>query len=137
VAGLDLGRARVGLALSDELWMMAHPRPALAGRDRKKLLRSLADLVRDEQVVRFVVGWPLRLGGEAGVAAQRAERFCRELAKASGVPVELLDERWTTVQAERELREAGLRGEALRAELDGRAAAILLQQWLDARRMPP
>jgi putative Holliday junction resolvase len=135
VAALDLGRARVGLAVSDELWMLAHARPPLPGGDRKALLARLAELTREEGIVRFVVGLPLRLGGERGVAARRAAQFCRDLARASGVEVELLDERWTTVQAERELREAGLRGEALRAELDGRAAAILLQQWLDSQ--PP
>ena len=134
MAALDLGRARVGLAVSDELWMLAHARPPLPGGDRKALLASLAELTRDESIVRFVVGLPLRLGGEPGVAARRAEQFCRDLARATGVEVELLDERWTTVQAERELREAGFRGEALRAELDGRAAAILLQQWLDTHR---
>ena len=133
VAAIDLGRARVGIAVSDELGMLAHPRPALDGSDRKRLLHALAELARSEGIVRFVVGLPLSLGGAEGTAAQRAARFCRELAMVSGIECELVDERLTTVEASRRLEEAGVSKKKRGALVDSEAAAILLQQWMDQR----
>lgn len=133
VAAIDLGRARVGIAVSDELGMLAHPRPALDGSDRKRLLHALAELAKSEGIVRFVVGLPLSLGGAEGLAAQRAARFCRELATLSGVECELVDERLTTVEASRRLEEAGVAKKKRGALVDSEAAAILLQQWMDQR----
>ena len=133
VAAIDLGRARVGIAVSDELGMLAHPRPALDGSDRKRLLHELLELAQTEGIVRFVVGLPLSLGGAEGAAAQRAVRFCRELATLSGVECELCDERLTTVEASRRLEEAGVSKKKRGARVDSEAAAILLQQWMDQR----
>ena len=131
VAAIDLGKVRVGLAISDELGMLAHPRPPLDGRNHKLLLGRLAALARDEGIDRFLVGFPLAMSGEQGIAAKRAIRFCQRLADATKVEVELLDERLTTVEAERLLRAGGARPEQIGARVDGAAAAILLQQWLD------
>lgn len=132
VAAIDLGKARVGLAVSDELRMLAHPRPALDGSSQKAVVSALATLAKEEGLVRFLVGLPLAMSGEEGVAARRAARFCQKLADATGVEVELVDERLTTVQADRALREAGHRDR--KARIDGAAAALILQHWLDARR---
>lgn len=135
VVALDLGKSRVGVAISDDLGLLAHPRAALDGRKRPALLAKLKRLVEIEGVGRFLVGLPLDMSGELGVAAHRAVRFCQLLADACGVEVELVDERLSTVQAERALRAAGTRGGALEGKIDGAAAAILLQHWLDQRRM--
>ncbi len=132
VAGIDLGKARVGLAVSDELGMLAHPRPALDGSSRRALLAALAELAQSEDIARFVVGYPLDMSGESGTAAQRAVKFCQQLADASRCDVELVDERLTTVEATRRLREGGRRD--VKDHVDSAAAAILLQQWLDAHR---
>jgi putative holliday junction resolvase len=132
VAAVDLGKARVGLAVSDELGMLAHPRPALDGRSLKAVLAALAKLAADEKIARFVVGVPLELSGQGGVAAQRAVRFCQKLADATGCEVELVDERLSTVEATRRLREGERKDVGER--VDSAAAAILLQQWLDAHR---
>jgi putative Holliday junction resolvase len=134
VAAIDLGRTRVGIAVSDELGKLAHPRKPLSGKSRAALLASLRELAEHEGVGRFVVGLPLTLGGEPGTAARRAMRFCQQLADTTGVEVELVDERLTSVQAQRELFEGGASGARARQRIDGVAAAILLQQWLDARR---
>ena len=90
VAAIDLGKARVGLAVTDELGLMAHPRPALDGRNRKALLASLAAFAQEEGVVRFLVGLPLEMTGAEGSAARGAREFAAALADASGVTVELL-----------------------------------------------
>ena len=133
MAAIDFGKARVGLAVTDELGLMAHPRPALDGRDRPALLVALEELARDEGITRFVVGYPLSMSGRAGIAAQRVARFCQQLATRTGVEVELLDERLTTVQADRELVASGSKKRDRTHKIDGVAAAILLQQWLDAQ----
>jgi putative Holliday junction resolvase len=133
VAALDLGKARVGLALSDELGLLAHPRPALDGSSLKALLGALGELARSEGIGRFLVGLPLDLRGGEGVAAQRAMRFCQKLADETGCAVELVDERLTTVEATRRLKEQGKRREEVRAGVDSASAAIVLQQWLDRR----
>ncbi len=134
VAAIDLGKTRVGLAVSDELRLLAHPRPALSGKNDKLLLAALAALAAEEGVTRFLVGYPLSMDGRVGVAAQRAARFCQRLADRTGVDVELVDERLTSVQAERHLAAAGYDRAARKARVDGSAAAILLQQWLDRER---
>src|SRR5438309_1595693 len=94
---LDLGAARCGVAMDDELGKLAHPRPNLAARDRKALLASLAALAKTESAARFVVGLPLEMSGREGRAAERVRTFAQELADATGLDVELVDERLSTV----------------------------------------
>jgi len=130
---LDLGKARVGLAIADELGLLAHVRPALDGRDKKALLAALIELVREEGVGLFIVGLPLDMSGTAGPMAAKVEGLAREIQAATGVPVELFDERWTTVEASRKLRQGGVSGRKQKVLVDGVAAAVMLQSWLDRR----
>jgi len=133
VVALDLGQARVGVAISDELGSMAHPRPPIDGKDTKKLLAEVAELVREERVTRILVGYPLDLRGEEGTAAKRAVSIAQRVADATGVEVELVDERMTTTEAARRLREGGVDAKRGRGRIDGAAAAVLLQAWLDGQ----
>lgn len=133
VACLDLGKARVGLAVSDDLGLVAHPRPPLDGRHQPRLLQALRRLAAEEGVCRFLVGLPLEMSGGQGAAAQRAVRFAEKLVAATKVEVELVDERLSTVQAARLLRDAGVKRGAMQGRIDGASAAVLLQRWLDAR----
>ena len=133
--GLDLGAKRIGVAVSDRSGTVASPlgvveRSGRVGEDH----RRLAALVREEEAEVVVVGLPLSLDGSEGTAAQGARREAEQLATVVGVPVETYDERLTTVTAERNLREAGLRGRARRRVVDQVAAAVILQGWLDRRR---
>jgi putative Holliday junction resolvase len=130
---IDLGKARVGVAVTDELGLMAHARPFLDGKSRKALLRALADLAREEGITRFLVGLPLDMSGAQGPAAERALGFAQELADATGIEVEMVDERLSTVEAARRLRDGGVKGRDQRAKIDGAAAAVILQGWLDRR----
>ena len=131
VCAVDLGKARVGVAVSDELGALAHPRPALDGGNRKALLAALTKLVETEGVERFLVGLPIEMAGGLGAAAERAHRFASALAEATGREVELVDERLTTVEASRRLSEAGTRKKKQQAAIDSASAAVLLQAWLD------
>jgi putative Holliday junction resolvase len=132
-ASVDLGGVRVGLAVADELGLLAHPRPHLDGRDPARLLAALAALAADEGIELFLVGLPRTLEGREGVSAKRARRFARELAERTKVRVELVDERWSTKEAQARLRDQGMSEREMRQRVDSAAAAILLQSWLDAR----
>lgn len=134
VCALDLGAVRVGVAVSDELGLMAHPRGALAARPRPAFLAALRDLARDEDLERIVVGLPLDMRGTEGEAARRARDLAQEIADATGCDVELVDERLTTVQAQRALRASGVSGEKARARIDEASAVEILQAWLDRAR---
>ena len=133
VCALDLGAARVGVALSDELGMMAHPRGVIAARPRPKLLAALKELAAAEGVARFVVGFPLDMRGTEGEAARRARAMAQEIADATSCEVELFDERLSTVQAQRALRASEVHGQKAKDRIDEASAVVILQAWLDAR----
>lgn len=132
VAALDFGKARIGVAVSDELGLMAHPRPFLPAKNRKAVLTAIVRLKEEEGIERFLVGLPLRLGGEVGSTADDVTRFAQQVCDHTGCEVELVDERLSTVQASRALREGGLSSKEQRSRVDSAAAAVILQAWLDA-----
>jgi putative Holliday junction resolvase len=134
VAAVDLGKVRVGLAVSDELGLVAHPRSPLAGGQPRRIIAELVRLAAAEGIDRFLVGLPLDRQGEEGREAGRARKFAQALADAAGREVELVDERLSTVEASRRLREGGVSAKKGRKLIDGVAAAVLLQAWLDQRR---
>jgi putative Holliday junction resolvase len=132
--GIDLGGARCGVAVDDELGQLAHPRPNLPAKDRKALVEALAGLAREVDARRFVIGLPLEMTGEEGRAAERVRTFAQHLADASGLEVVLWDERLSTVEAAAALRRAGHDARGSKDLIDGAAAVTILQSWLDARR---
>ena len=132
-AAIDLGKVRVGLAVSDELGLLAHPRPFLAASSPGRLIDQLISWALDEGVDVFLVGLPRTLKGTEGPPARRARRFAEELERRSGLSVELVDERLTTREAGARLREQGLSARQARSRIDSASAAVLLQAWLDAR----
>lgn len=137
VAALDYGKARIGVAVSDELGMLAHPRAPLDARRPKDVDRALAELVREDGVTRFLVGLPRNLSGTDGTHAEEARAFAQRVADVTGCDVELVDERWTTTAAKRELRASGVSSKKERPLVDGVAASLMLQAWLDRSRNGP
>jgi putative Holliday junction resolvase len=140
VLGVDLGTRRIGLAISDPETRLAFPLDAIASRDPARDVETLCVLIGERDVERVVLGLPLHLDGRSGTQAETARRFARRLERASGVPVELLDERWTSLEAERALREDGTPAQRRRrrrsGELDSMAATILLRTWLEREQQP-
>jgi putative holliday junction resolvase len=130
---VDPGAVRVGLAIDDELGLLAHPRGTLDGRDPDTLVAALRRFADAENVERFVVGLPLDMSGGEGPAARTARDLAQRIATATGCAVELWDERLSTVQAQRTLRASNVRGRKARARVDEVAACAILQSWLDAR----
>ncbi|HYU17661.1 MAG TPA: Holliday junction resolvase RuvX [Chloroflexota bacterium] len=138
VLALDPGERRVGVALSDELGLLATPLVVLQRRSRTADAAAIADLVRAHAVSEIVVGHPRTLRGEVGPQARRAERFARRISEAVGVPVRLWDERFSTVEARERLAAGSKRSAGNRAGprrwADAAAAAVILQTYLDSRR---
>ncbi len=131
VLGLDLGDARIGVAISDDRRRIAVPLGTLrtgAPGD----VKAIADLVHGHDVTLVVIGHPLHLSGEAGERAHHAERFAEALDAFLDVPVLLQDERLSSIEADRALREAGASGRERRRTVDRSAATVILQAWLDA-----
>lgn len=133
VCALDPGRTRIGVAVDDELGLLAHPRGTLDPRNPKVLAEALRALAEGENVRRFVVGLPLHMKGSEGASARDARRLAQVVADATGCLVELWDERLSTVQANRSLAASEVRGKKARAHIDEAAACAILQSWLDAR----
>jgi putative Holliday junction resolvase len=134
VLGLDLGDARIGVAISDRDRRLAVPVGTVHVGQPPGELVAIAELVRGRGVTQIVVGLPLTLRAERGARAGHAEAFAEALAGAVDVPIELQDERLSTVEAERALGAAGTRGRERRRVVDASAAAVTLQAWLDAHR---
>jgi putative holliday junction resolvase len=139
--GVDVGKVRVGVALSDPDGILASPlvtvpRDMGAAADSVPAdIAELARLVREHEAVQVVVGLPVRLDGSEGIAAIDIRAYAERLARAVGhVPIVLADERMSTVVASRRLAERGVRGKRQRAVVDQAAAVEILQSWLDAQR---
>lgn len=133
ILGLDLGDVRIGVAISDPDRRIAVPLGTVhtgAPAD----LKAIAKLVEEHEVVLVVVGHPLRMSGEPGTRAAHAEGFAGALRSFLPVPVELQDERLSTVEAERALRDAGATGRERRRVVDRSAATVILQAYLDRAR---
>ncbi len=130
--GVDVGSVRVGVALSDPDGVLATPLVTVP-RDGGSAA-AVAALVAEHGVVGVVVGLPRTLAGHEGPAAEAARAFAAELEQVLDVPLELSDERLTTVVATRQLRESGRKGRRQRAVVDQVAAVGILQGWLDRHR---
>lgn len=133
--GVDLGLRRVGVAVSDDMELMAHPLCVLeyAGEDR--LARDLASIAESEGVGTFVVGVPRNMDGTPSKGARRSVRFARKLERETGLSVALCDERLTTSQAEREMIALGRSRNRRRMTVDEASAVLILENYLRQKRL--
>ena len=132
IAALDLGRRRIGVAVTDAASMGAHPVGIVERRALKHDLDAIAALLRDRQVSTIVVGLPLNMDGSEGPAANRARKFAERLAESLGVTVEMFDERLTSFEARDRLTEMPARKGARKTGLDALAAVVILEGWMQA-----
>jgi putative Holliday junction resolvase len=138
VLGIDYGEARIGLALSDDLGLFGHPLETIHVVETEPLAR-IAEVVRQHDVRTVVVGLPLRLDGSEGTATRKVRSFARELAPLlpEGVALVECDERLSTVTAQERLAQTGKRkAKGPQPNIDQLAAAVILQDYLDAQRPP-
>jgi len=139
---LDVGDRRVGVAVSDELGMIATPLTVVHRRSKAEDFARIARLVREQRVEGLVIGHPLDDDGLAGAQAQRVERYAEALVDALRdegleLPVVFWDERMSTVRAQEAMIAAGRKAQDRRARIDAVAAAVILQDYLDEQRPAP
>lgn len=127
--GVDLGDRRIGLAMSDADGKLAGPLKTLIRNGRE--IEEILKIVKSEDIGMVVVGLPLNMDGSLGEEGKKAQRFAQELHKKSALPVNVWDERLSTFEAERMLREAGKKGAKLKEAIDKSAAAIILQDFIN------
>lgn len=132
ILALDHGTKRIGVALSDELKMIAQPLEFIPAEPFAAVLARLKEILRDKQVELILVGMPRNMDGSYGPAALKVQEFVAALREAVAVPIQTWDERLTTVQAQRFLIQGGVRREKRKEKVDKTAAAILLQGYLDS-----
>ncbi len=129
ILGIDFGRVRIGVAISDELRFLAHPVETIPANGRA--LARIAEIVREKDVDLVIVGIPRRMSGEIGTAANEALEFVKKLRAILPCEVATWDERLTSVAANRALQEAGKKRRDTRAYVDQVAAQMILQGYLD------
>ena len=131
---LDVGEKRIGLAISDPQGRLATPYSAITRRDQQRDIAAILKIAREEEIALLIVGMPWLLDGSMGRQAELTLAFCRALEASSPVLVEMWDERYSSVEAEHRLIEAGVSPSRNRARVDATAAAVILQAYLDAQR---
>jgi len=132
ILALDLGKRRIGLAISDPLGITAQGLPNLVRTNKRGDLAALAQLIRDHEVGLVLMGNPIQMRGAEGRQSAWVREFAEAVEKRTGLPVKLWDERLTSVEAGRVLRSSGISIEKRAAAVDRLSAVILLQSYLDA-----
>ena len=127
---LDVGQKRIGVALSDPAGLIASPFGTITCVSESQDIDSVLRLAAENEAEEIVVGLPLSLSGHAGPQARQVARFTNSLSRRATVPVRSLDERYSTIQAEKLLRESGVK--RTRERVDAAAAAVVLQSYLDS-----
>jgi len=135
VLGLDVGSRRIGIAISDPLGITAQGLETLQRQNKRLDFEKLSRLVRDHEVAEIVVGFPLRMSGAEGVQAEKMQRFAQELRERVSLPVHLWDERLTSAEANRLLRETEMSIKRRGEVVDQMAAVLILQSWMENRLM--
>jgi putative Holliday junction resolvase len=134
---IDYGSTRIGLALGDPTGTLARPLPFLPGKADAKLAREIADLAQKHDVHLLILGLPRNMDGSSGEAATKVQAFAATLKQATAIPIKLIDERLSTVQASRQLQESGKNTRKQRGQIDSEAACVLLQGYLDSQQAFP
>lgn len=132
--GLDVGRKRIGVAGCDGTGLIATGLTTIERQSFQQDVEQLQQIVQERQVKVLIVGLPYTLSGELGFQAKQVQKFASRLAKALALPVEYVDERLTSFQAEQLMQAANQSPSRNKALIDRKAAAIILQQWLDEKR---
>jgi putative Holliday junction resolvase len=131
ILGLDIGKHRIGVAVSDPLGFTAQPVTVWIGLDEKAFVTQIQQMIRDLKVERIVIGHPLTLRGEKGTMAKRIERLASRLKERLKIPVILWDERLTSVQAQRILKSMDIEPSRKKEIVDAMASMLILQNYLD------
>lgn len=135
ILGVDLGKARTGLALCDKGERLASPYGVVSEHSRERLIAAVKKAAEETKTEMIVIGLPKNMDGSEGESAQTARQMGEELQNACGLPVDFVDERGTTITAHGYLNETNTRGKKRKAVVDAVAATVILQNYLDRRRL--
>jgi len=135
ILGLDVGAKRIGVAVSDPLGITAQGLDTIQRQNKRRDREALRAVLSKYEVAEIVVGLPLRLTGAEGTQSEKMREFADDLKTQFGLPVHLWDERWTSTEANRLLRETNLSIEKRGKAVDRMAAILILQSWLEAHRL--
>jgi putative Holliday junction resolvase len=130
---MDVGSRRIGLAISDPLAITAQGLDTIHRQNKRRDLAQLERVIREHDVAEIVMGLPLRMSGAEGIQAEKMQAFAEEIRRRFKVPVHLWDERLTSAQANRLLRETDMSIKRRGAVVDQMAAVLILQSWMDAK----
>lgn len=133
--GLDIGERRIGVAICDETRTLARPLLTLKRASKREDFARILMLCREHQIDQIIAGLPRTLRGDEGRQAQRVRRYADELSAAIDVPVEFWDERYSSVEAQDRLAVSSRKARA-KGDIDAAAAAIILQEYIDACNQP-
>ena len=134
IFGLDYGEARIGVAVSDALGMLANPLDTISEKDRALQLEKVCAVAKAHGVKKIVVGHPKRMDGSLGHRAEYTEEFATDLSEMLGIPYVMWDERLSSTEAHRILESGGVSGKNRKTKVDKIAAVIILQGYLDSNR---
>ena len=132
ILGLDYGEARIGVAVSDALGMLATPLDTICEKDRECQLQKTAEVAKLHNVEKLVVGYPKHMDGTVGHRAVYTEEFAKDLSEMLGIPYIMWDERLSSTEAHRILEQGGVSGKKRKTKVDKIAAVIILQGYLDS-----
>ena len=133
--GLDVGSRRIGIAVSDLLGITAQGLETLQRKNKRHDFEYLARVIREYEVTEIVVGLPLRMSGAEGTQSEKMRAFAADLQKRFGLPIHLFDERLTSAEANRFLRETEMSIEKRGKAVDRMAAVLILQAWMQSRKL--
>ena len=139
VMALDYGERGVGVAISDELQLTVRPLTTIRREKRRRaeLIERVRELVAENEIATLVVGLPLNMDGSRGAAVERVESFISDLRRSVSIPIVAVDERLTSREADRMLREMGVGPRERRARSDEYAASVILQDYIDEQKRRP
>ncbi len=135
ILALDVGEKRIGVALSDPTGLLASPLTTIESKGQDFDIDEVLRLAEEHEAGEIVIGLPLSMSGRRGPQAGRVDAFVKAMAERTDIPLKSMDERLSSVQAERMLRESGVEPSKNKARVDSAAAAIVLQSYLDSRRI--
>ena len=131
ILGIDFGEKRIGLAVSDPLRITAQMLPTLKVRKREEIFFEINKIITEKNVIEIVVGMPLNLKGDKGITALKVDDFVQKLKEQCQLPVHTWDERFTSLVAERTIRESGKSPSRNKSKVDQISAVLILQAYLD------
>ncbi|MFZ5806594.1 MAG: Holliday junction resolvase RuvX [Verrucomicrobiota bacterium] len=131
ILALDYGEKRVGVAVSDPTGILASPLPFLSAEPFEVFLEAIQKMIQEKQISLILVGMPKNMDGTFGESAKKVQAFIQKLETSISVPIKIVDERLSTVQAGKLLHQAGLNAKKQRLKIDSASAQVLLQQYLD------